>query len=60
MFLLYLCLTGRGDRRFALAVTFGVAILLLVQHVHYTLDILGGFVFGWFAWWIGSRIVGRD
>src|SRR5580692_6196872 len=60
MFLLYLCLTGRGDRRFALAVTFGVAILLLVQHVHYTLDILGGFLFGWLSWWIGSRIVGRD
>jgi membrane-associated phospholipid phosphatase len=60
MFLLYLCLTGRGDRRVALAVTFGVAVLLLVQHVHYTLDILGGFLFGWLSWWIGSRIVGRD
>jgi len=57
MFLLYFCLTGRGDRRAALLITFGVAFLLLVQHVHYTLDILGGFLFGWLSWWIGSRIV---
>ena len=60
MFLLYCCFTGRGDRRFALMVTFGVAILLLVQHVHYTLDIFGGFLFGWLSWWLGSRIAGRD
>jgi membrane-associated phospholipid phosphatase len=60
MFLLYFCLIRRGDRRFALLVTFCVAILLLIQHVHYTLDILGGFLFGWLSWWIGSRIVGRD
>lgn len=60
MFLLYLCLTGRGDRKIALIVTFAVAILLLVQHVHYTLDILGGFLFGWLAWWTGTRLVGKD
>ncbi len=60
MFLLYFCLTGRGDRRLALLITFCVAILLLVQHVHYTLDILGGFLFGWLSWWIGIRIIGRD
>lgn len=60
MFLLYFCLIGKRDRRVALLVTFCVAILLLVQHVHYTLDILGGFLFGWLSWWLGSRIVGRD
>ncbi|HUB62376.1 MAG TPA: phosphatase PAP2 family protein [Puia sp.] len=60
MFLLYFCLTRPGDRRAALLVTFGVAALLLIQHIHYTLDILGGFLFGWLSWWIGSRIVGRE
>jgi membrane-associated phospholipid phosphatase len=59
MFLLYFCLTGRGDKRAALFVTFSVAFLLLVQHVHYTLDILGGFLFGWLSWWLGSRVVNR-
>lgn len=57
MFLLYFCLTGRRDKKVALVITFGVALLLLIQHVHYTLDILGGFLFGWLSWWIGSRIV---
>lgn len=60
MFLVYFCLTHRGDRRIGLLITFCVAILLLVQHVHYTLDILGGFLFGWLSWWLGSRIAGRD
>lgn len=57
MFLLYFCLTGRRDKSVALVITFGVALLLLIQHVHYTLDVLGGFLFGWLSWWIGSRIV---
>lgn len=56
MFLLYFVLISRRDRVIALIVTFLVAILLLVQHVHYTLDILGGFLFGWFSWWLGNRV----
>lgn len=60
MFLLYLCLPGRLEKRLALLVTFCVAFLLLVQHVHYTLDIIGGFAFGWLSWWIGSRIVATN
>ena len=60
MFLLFFCLTGKGDRRLALVVTFGVAFLLLVQHVHYTVDILGGFLYGWLAWWIVVHSVARD
>jgi membrane-associated phospholipid phosphatase len=56
MFLLYFCLTGRRDKLVALLITVCVAMLLLVQHVHYTLDILGGFLFGWLSWWIGNRI----
>ncbi|HTR29873.1 MAG TPA: phosphatase PAP2-related protein [Puia sp.] len=60
MFLLFLCFTGRGDRKIALIVTCFVAFLLLVQHVHYTVDIVGGFIFGWISWSLGSRIAGKD
>ena len=60
MFLLCLCFTGRGDRIIAFIVTCLVAFLLLVQHVHYTVDIVGGFIFSWISWWLGSRIVGKD
>ena len=56
MFLLYFCLVKPVDKRIALLVTVLVACLLLVQHVHYSVDILGGFVFGWFSWWLGNRL----
>jgi membrane-associated phospholipid phosphatase len=31
-----------------------------VQHVHYTLDVLGGFLFGWISWWISARLMVRE
>jgi hypothetical protein len=40
LFLAFLCLERKWDKIMALAGTFIVAILLLVQHVHYTIDIL--------------------
>lgn len=60
MFLLYFCLIRRSDKRLALLVTCCVAVLLLVQHVHYTVDILGGFLYGWFAWWAVVHTIARD
>jgi membrane-associated phospholipid phosphatase len=60
VFLLYLCLPGKADKKLALAVTLSVAVLLLVQHVHYTLDVLGGFLFGWISWWISARLMVKE
>lgn len=40
MVLLYLCLERRTDKIIALIAAFAVACLLLVQHIHYTVDIL--------------------
>jgi len=37
-----------------------VGWLLLVQHVHYTLDILGAMVFAWIAFWTVRRTVMRE
>ena len=37
----------------------GVAFLLLVQHVHYSLDVLGGFVFAWLSYQIAIRWILR-
>jgi hypothetical protein len=59
MFLLYLTVPGKTDKTVALGVTAIVAFLLLVQHVHYTLDILGGIVFCWLSYWIATRTVLR-
>jgi membrane-associated phospholipid phosphatase len=60
IFLLYFCLPGKTEKKLALLATFCVAILLLVQHVHYTLDVLGGFLFGWLSYWIATRKIVRD
>ena len=49
VFLLFLCLPGKADKRLALIATVVVGCLLLVQHVHYTLDVLGAIVFAWIA-----------
>ena len=59
VFLLFLTVPGRTDKKLALAVTALVAFLLLVQHVHYTLDILGGLLFCWLSWFIATRTVVR-
>ena len=40
MVLIFLCLERRTDRIIALIAAFAVACLLLVQHVHYTIDVL--------------------
>jgi len=59
VFLLYLCIPGRKDKIVVLLATFCVAVLLLVQHVHYTLDILAAPFFGWAAYRLARRIVAQ-
>jgi hypothetical protein len=39
-FLMFLCLKKRNDRIVMLAATFVLGLLLLIQHVHYTIDVL--------------------
>jgi membrane-associated phospholipid phosphatase len=55
VFLIFLCLPGSRDKKIALAVTIIVGFLLLVQHVHYTLDVLGALLFAWIAYRIARR-----
>jgi membrane-associated phospholipid phosphatase len=57
VFLIFLCLEGKVDKKLALITTAIVGCLLLVQHVHYTLDVLGAIVFGYFAFWLARKTV---
>jgi len=59
VFLLFLCMPGRTDKKLALIATVVVGSLLLVQHVHYTLDVLGAIPFGWLAYWTARKTVMR-
>ncbi|HEY4334310.1 MAG TPA: phosphatase PAP2-related protein [Puia sp.] len=59
MFLLYFTVPGKTDKKLAVLVTAVVGFLLLVQHVHYTLDVLGALVFCWISYQIATRTVLR-
>lgn len=58
VFLMYLCMPNqRLDKGLAMLATIIVALLLLVQHVHYTLDIVGALVFATISRWLAIRVV---
>jgi len=45
VFLIFLCLKKKKDRLYALLASITLGILLLIQHVHYTVDVLAAPVF---------------
>jgi hypothetical protein len=57
VFLLFFCFPGKIERKVALIGTICVALLLLIQHVHYTLDVVMAFPFTWIAFRISRWLV---
>lgn len=55
MFLLFLAVPGRAAKAFFLACTASVAFLVLVQHVHYTVDVLAAPPFAYAAWRLSRK-----
>lgn len=55
-FLFFLCLNKRRDKFFALLSTIIVGSLVLVQHVHYTIDVLAAIPLTYLCYRIGKRI----
>ncbi len=45
LFMFYLCLQKKRDNLFALSTSLLVGLLVLVQHVHYSIDVIGAIVF---------------
>ncbi|HEY6901988.1 MAG TPA: phosphatase PAP2-related protein [Puia sp.] len=60
VFLLYLTIPGRTDKKLALLATICVGFLLLLHHVHYTLDVLGGLLFAWIAHQLARKTVVKE
>lgn len=54
MFLIFLCLEKRKDKILALTATIFVGILVMIQHVHYTIDVLAAFIFTYLIFRIGK------
>lgn len=56
MFLIFLCLKDRYDKAYALFATVAIAILLLVQHAHYTIDIIAAPFFTYILYRFSKKI----
>lgn len=60
LFLLFLCLKNRKDKIVALQCTIAVAFLLLLQHVHYSIDIVFAPVFAFACYKLAAVIAGNQ
>ncbi len=56
--LFYLCSFKKPDRFYLLFVAVSVAILLLIQHVHYTLDVVCAPIFAFACFWTAKKFIG--
>jgi hypothetical protein len=56
--LMFFTLKKKTDRLLALLSSIAVGILVLVQHVHYTIDVLAAVVFSYLIYRIGKKITG--
>jgi len=57
IFLIYLCLSKKTDRSYVLFAAFSMALLLLIQHVHYTIDVISAPFFALGCLWLAKRMV---
>jgi membrane-associated phospholipid phosphatase len=57
LFLFYLAAPWRIWRPLLLAATVLVGLAVLVQHVHWTVDVVAAPFFAWLAWWLSGRTV---
>lgn len=51
-----LCMQSKRDKTIAFIAAAVVGILLLVQHVHYTADVIAAPFFSWICWYLGKSV----
>lgn len=51
-----LCLTNKRDKIIAFTASGIIGFLLLLQHVHYTADVLAAPFFCWICWYLGKSV----
>jgi len=56
LFLIGLCLENKVQKRIVFAGTAVLGVLLLVQHIHYTMDVLAAPIFSYLFWYLGKTI----
>jgi membrane-associated phospholipid phosphatase len=56
MLMMALCFQKKSDKWFGYFAAFTVGILVLVQHVHYSIDVIGAFVITFFLVRLGKKL----
>ena len=51
-----LCMQSKRDKLISFAAAVIVGVLLLVQHVHYTADVIAAPFFSWICWYLGKTV----
>ncbi len=54
--LIYFCLSSPVDKRVALVSAIAVSVMVLVQHVHYTLDVVAAPLFAYLCYLLATRV----
>ncbi|SKB42616.1 phosphatase PAP2-related protein [Daejeonella lutea] len=57
MFLMFLCLKKRSDKILTFIATIVIGIAVLIQHVHYTMDVFMAPIITYFLWVAAKKIV---
>ncbi len=57
MFLFFLCSNKKADKYYILFCTIMVGSLLLIQHVHYTVDVAFAPIFAILAYWLAKKVI---
>jgi hypothetical protein len=56
LFLFYLCSFKKADRSYILFAVISISLLLLIQHVHYTIDVVCAPFFAYGCYWLSKKI----
>ncbi len=56
MFLIALCIPQKRYKQAAIGISISVGMLVLIQHIHYTIDVLAAFVFTYLIYLLGKKL----